>query len=346
MRSTETAAAVAGWLMRASGGMQGTLSGYWPAPVTSRAHFPSPALAGEGGRQRASKTPSFDGLWRWMRVVVVHTPLTPTLSRTKTGEGATIGSGLGLSDERGLQSNLGGFGRVDRREPTGIRHERGREGVAAILHLRPRTFLAIFDRFTGDDRERERDPLGDVLALELLHRQLQGVTARVRRRSIGNAWRSHRSVRSICAFDFGADGEHLDAPAIRAFAGAWLQLIRLLARFDLHRVRGVAAHLRPQPIDLVPGVGSQNLRQFRARDRLAPHADRFRHDFDVRMLGEHFLRGLRAQRIDGSSGHARYSDDIALAVEVLDQPLGSDPAGFFLIDRDVVGAGLADVGVI
>src|SRR5271168_5132525 len=98
MRSTETAAAVAGWLMRASGGMQGTLSGYWPAPVTSRAHFPSPALAGEGGRQRASKTPVF------RRTMALdegrrspHAPHPDPLPH-KTGEGATIGSGLGLSD--------------------------------------------------------------------------------------------------------------------------------------------------------------------------------------------------------------------------------------------------------
>src|SRR5271170_6840282 len=137
MRSTETAAAVAGRLMRASGGMQGTLSGYWPAPPSHRERTSLlPLLREKVAAKGRRRRPSFDGLWRWMRVVVVPTPLTPTLSRTKTGEGATIGSGLGLSDERGLQSNLGGFGRVDRREPTGIRHERGREGVAAILHLR------------------------------------------------------------------------------------------------------------------------------------------------------------------------------------------------------------------
>src|SRR5271168_2061854 len=124
MRSTETAAAVAGWLTRASGSMLGNSERL----LTRAPHF-----------ERALP-----------------------LSREERERGNKSGSGLGLSDERGLESNLRGFGRVDRREPAGIRHERGRESVAAVLHFRPGAFLAIFDSFIGDDRQRKRDPLGHV----------------------------------------------------------------------------------------------------------------------------------------------------------------------------------------
>ena len=134
------------------------------------------------------------------------------------------------------------------------------------------------------------------------------------------------------AFDLGTDRQHLDAAAVRAFAGAGQQLLRRLAGFELHRVGGVAADLHPQAVDLVPAAGRQDLRELGAGDRLAPHADRLGDDLDVGMLGEDFLRGLGAQRVDRGAGHAGDDDDVALAAELLDQPFGGDAAGFFLVD--------------
>ena len=45
-------------------------------------------------------------------------------------------------------------------------------------------------------------------------------------------------------------------------------------------------------------------------------------------------------------GHAGDDDDIALAAELLDQPFGGLASGLFLIDVDIVGARLGDLGVI
>ena len=124
------------------------------------------------------------------------------------------------------------------------------------------------------------------------------------------------------------------------------KLLVRLAGLDLHRIGGVAAGLHPQSVDLVPAARREDLGQFGARDRLAPHADGLGDDLDVGMLGEDLLGRLGAQRVDRGAGHAGDDDDVALAVEPLDQPFGRHAAGLVLVDRDVVGAGLGDLGVV
>ena len=120
----------------------------------------------------------------------------------------------------------------------------------------------------------------------------------------------------------------------------------LLAGFELHGVGGEASDLHPQPIDVVPIVGGEDLRNLGAGDRLAPHSDRLGDDLDVGILGEDLLRRLGAERVHRCSRHAGDQHDVALAVELLDQPFGRDATCLLLIDRDVVGAGLGDLRII
>src|SRR5277367_7175942 len=77
---------------------------------------------GRRWRQRASKTPVFDGLWRRMRGVVIPKALTPTLSR-ENGRG-------GLPHQH--VAELPGIGLVDvLREQAGTIGQRGPVGVDA-----------------------------------------------------------------------------------------------------------------------------------------------------------------------------------------------------------------------
>ncbi len=63
-------------------------------------------------------------------------------------------------------------------------------------------------------------------------------------------------------------------------------------------------------------------------------------------LAKHLLGRLGARRVDRRSGHAGHHHDIALAVELLDQPLGGDATRLLLVDRHVVGAGLRNLAVV
>ena len=64
------------------------------------------------------------------------------------------------------------------------------------------------------------------------------------------------------------------------------------------------------------------------------------------MLGKDRLGGLGALGIDRSARNAGEHDDVALAAELLHQPLSRHAAGFGLVDVDVIGAFLGDLGVI
>ena len=64
------------------------------------------------------------------------------------------------------------------------------------------------------------------------------------------------------------------------------------------------------------------------------------------MLGEDRLGRRGALRVDRGSRNAGQDHDVALAAELVDQPLSGDPAGLVLIDVRVVGARLGDLGVI
>ena len=134
--------------------------------------------------------------------------------------------------------------------------------------------------------------------------------------------------------------------AVGAFAGARLELVVGDARLLLHRGGGVAADLHPEPVDLAPGMGGEDPRQHGPRHGLAPHADPFGDDVDARIFREHRLRGFGALGIDRGAGHAGDDDDVALAVQRLDQPFGGNAAGVELVDMDVVGARLGDLGII
>ena len=61
-------------------------------------------------------------------------------------------------------------------------------------------------------------------------------------------------------------------------------------------------------------MGGEDLGQLGAAHRLAPHADGFADDLDVGILGEDFLRGRGALRVDRGAWHAGQDDDVALAV--------------------------------
>ncbi len=135
-------------------------------------------------------------------------------------------------------------------------------------------------------------------------------------------------------------------PPLAPSPGARLELVRLLAGLDLHGVGGVAADLHPEPVDLVPVAGREDLRQLGARDRLAPHPDRLGDDLDVGRFGEHFLRRLGPQGVDRRARHAGDGDDVALPVQLLDQPLGRHAACLFLVDGNVVGARLRDFRIV
>ena len=72
----------------------------------------------------------------------------------------------------------------------------------------------------------------------------------------------------------------------------------------------------------------------------------FGNDLDVGVLGEDLLRRLGPERVHRCSRHAGDQHDLALAVELLHQPLGRDATCLLLIDRDVVGARLGDFRII
>ena len=178
----------------------------------------------------------------------------------------------GVSSEK-IEANQPGFG-----------DDRRLEGVAAGLHLLPGAFLAELDRLVGDDRQRQDGQLRHVLAVELLDRQLQRQPAGIGRRGVGDARRAHRRDRVPLApsTSVPAGSIWMRWPLAPSPAQGFI-CSRLLAGLDLHRRRGVAADLHPQAVDLVPVVGGEDLRQLGARDRLAPHADRFGDDLDVRI---------------------------------------------------------------
>src|SRR5882724_149926 len=124
---------------------------------------------------------------------------------------------LRLTDERGLEADLRRLLGEDRGEPSRVRDERGKERAAAALHFLPRPFRAQLDGLVGDDRQRQLGQLRDLLAVELLHRELEGERARIGRRCIGDAGGAHRLIGAVGALDLGRRRQHLDAAAIGPF---------------------------------------------------------------------------------------------------------------------------------
>src|SRR4051794_15786603 len=253
---------------------------------------------------------------------------------------------LGLAHQGGLEADLGRLGRVDRGEPAGVRDDGRLEDVAAGLHLRPGALLAELDLVVGVERQRQGRELRHVLALELRDRVLQRERARVGRRGVGDAGIAHRLVDAVRTLQAVRAAEHLDAVAVRALAGAGLLVLVRDPRLLLHGGGGEAAHLHPQAVDLGPGVGGDDLRELGAGNRLAPHADALGDDLDAGVLGEHLLGGGRARGVDRGPRDAGDDHDVALAAELVDQPLPGLPPGLVLVDGRVVGAGLGDDRVV
>ena len=63
------------------------------------------------------------------------------------------------------------------------------------------------------------------------------------------------------------------------------------------------------------------------------------------MLGKDGLCSRVATRVDHGAGYAAHEDDVALAVQLLRQPFGGTGPRPFLVDTDVIGAGLRHLGV-
>ena len=64
------------------------------------------------------------------------------------------------------------------------------------------------------------------------------------------------------------------------------------------------------------------------------------------IFGQHLVRALVAQRVNRGAVDAGDHDDVALAVELLSQPLSGDLAPLVLVDMRVVGAWFLDDAVI
>ena len=75
---------------------------------------------------------------------------------------------------------------------------------------------------------------------------------------------------------------------------------------------------------------------------LLPAGEDLMRDLHVRELGERALEALVAIAVGRGAGGAAHIDDVALAADLLEQPLGAEIGVFFLVVRDDVGRRLGD----
>ena len=75
---------------------------------------------------------------------------------------------------------------------------------------------------------------------------------------------------------------------------------------------------------------------------LLPAGEHLVRDVDVRELGERALEAFVAVAVGRRAGRAAHVDDVALAADLLEQPLGTEIGVLLLVIRDDVGRRLGD----
>jgi len=94
--------------------------------------------------------------------------------------------------------------------------------------------LILGTRYDTDCRDIRAFLAANRIPFEFVDREFERKTAGIGRRSVGDARISHRPIGARRAFDLGVRRKHLDAVAVRSFAGAWLLLIVRDAGLVLH----------------------------------------------------------------------------------------------------------------
>src|SRR3954451_14593748 len=227
-----------------------------------------------------------------------------------------IGSGL-AGALAGQQLVLGVRGPVGDRDP-----ERPRRIDLGIVR-RGQLLLARVGRVVPHLGLDERRLLGRRLTVEDLERQLEAGAAdrcRVRDRGTLETLLVQQLLDEACVVR--ADDRH--------------DLVGALERVD----DDVVDTRRPDAVERLPG--REERVDLLDRGRLLPARLDFGDDLDARVLGEGSLEALVAVGVRGRAGGAAHVDDVALAVELLEQPLAAEVAVLLLVVGHEVRAGLRD----